>query len=66
MKNARSATSILNSSFEILNSPSPSPSPSSEGAAPPIGRTWPRLYVGVLAFLALLIALFYLFTKAFE
>jgi hypothetical protein len=32
---------------------------------PPIGKTWRRLYALVLGFLALLIALFYLFTKAF-
>jgi hypothetical protein len=33
---------------------------------PPIGRTWPRLYAAVLITLALLIALFYAFTKAFQ
>jgi len=34
--------------------------------APPIGRTWPRLYAAVLIILALLIGLFYAFTRAFE
>jgi hypothetical protein len=29
-------------------------------------RSWPRLYAVVLGELAILIALFYLFTKAFE
>ena len=33
---------------------------------PPIGRTWPRLYAAVLLNLAILTALFYWFTKAFE
>jgi hypothetical protein len=32
---------------------------------PPIGRTWRRLYAAVLMFLALEIALFYAFTRAF-
>ncbi|HTY38052.1 MAG TPA: hypothetical protein VMH23_13125 [Bacteroidota bacterium] len=32
---------------------------------PPLFRTWRRLYTFVLAELALLIILFYLFTKAF-
>ncbi len=35
-------------------------------APPPIGGSWRALYVAVAANLALLIALFYLFTKAFE
>jgi hypothetical protein len=33
---------------------------------PPLAKTWPRLYAGVLIFLALQIAIFYAFTKAFE
>lgn len=33
---------------------------------PPIGRTWTRLYAAVLLFLALLIVLFYAFTRAFQ
>lgn len=33
---------------------------------PPIGKTWPRLYAAVLINLAVLIALFYAFTKAFQ
>ena len=33
---------------------------------PPIGKTWPRLYAAVLINLAILIAIFYLFTRAFE
>ncbi|MGB3862720.1 MAG: hypothetical protein WA915_11590 [Candidatus Aminicenantaceae bacterium] len=33
---------------------------------PPILSTWNRLYTAVLLNLALLIALFYLFTKAFD
>jgi hypothetical protein len=33
---------------------------------PPIGRSWRRLYSAVLIFLAIEIAIFYAFTKAFE
>ena len=33
---------------------------------PPIGKSWARLYAAVLIFLALQIAVFYAFTKAFE
>jgi hypothetical protein len=33
---------------------------------PPIGKTWTRLYLAVLLNLVFLIALFYVFTKAFE
>ena len=33
---------------------------------PPILRSWRNLYALVLGFLAALIVLFYLFTKAFE
>jgi hypothetical protein len=32
---------------------------------PPILGSWPRLYVAVLVYLALLISLFYGFTRAF-
>ncbi len=32
---------------------------------PPILRTWPRLYAAVLIYLALLISVFYAFTRAF-
>jgi len=35
-------------------------------APPPIGKSWARLYAVVLAFLALQIVIFYVFTKAFE
>jgi hypothetical protein len=33
---------------------------------PPIGKTWPRLYAAVLLTLAVLVILFYAFTRAFE
>lgn len=33
---------------------------------PPVGRTWTRLYVFVILFLALQVLLYYVFTKAFE
>lgn len=33
---------------------------------PPIGKTWRRLYAAVLINLAVLILIFYAFTKAFE
>jgi hypothetical protein len=33
---------------------------------PPVGKTWTRLYVAVLLTLAILIVVFYAFTKAFE
>ena len=33
---------------------------------PPFLRTWPRVYSAVVAFLALLIALCYAFTRAFS
>ena len=33
---------------------------------PPIGRTWNRLYAAVLINLAVLVVLFYAFTKAFQ
>jgi len=33
---------------------------------PPIGKTWANLYAAVLINLALLIVLFYAFTRAFE
>lgn len=35
-------------------------------APPPIGKSWARLYGIVLAFLAVQIVIFYVFTKAFE
>ena len=34
--------------------------------APPVLRTWPRVYAFVVCYLAVLIFLFYLFTKRFE
>jgi hypothetical protein len=34
--------------------------------APPVGGSWKVLYIGVAANLAILILLFYVFTKAFE
>jgi hypothetical protein len=33
---------------------------------PPVLRTWPRVYAFVVCYLAVLIFLFYLFTKRFE
>ena len=33
---------------------------------PPFLRTWPRVYAAVLGWLALLIVLFYLFTRAYS
>ena len=33
---------------------------------PPFLGTWKRIYAAVIAFLALLIALFYLFTQAYN
>ena len=33
---------------------------------PPIGRTWNRLYAAVIITLALLVVVFYAFTKAFS
>lgn len=33
---------------------------------PPFLRTWPRVYAAVLAYLALLIGLFYVFMRAFS
>jgi len=33
---------------------------------PPFLRTWKRLYTAILLYLALLIVVFYLFTRAFE
>ncbi len=38
----------------------------SDPEKPPIFKSWGRLYAAVLVNLAVLIALFYLFTKAFE
>ena len=32
---------------------------------PPIGRSWAALYAAVLAWLAVMIAIFYAFTRAF-
>ena len=37
-----------------------------EQEPPPIGKSWRNLYAAVLIFLALEIAIFYAFTKAFE
>ncbi len=43
------------------------PAPASNGEdPPPIGRSWRVLYAAVLLNLALLILLFYAFTKAFS
>jgi hypothetical protein len=33
---------------------------------PPILGTWPRLYAAIVIYLAVLIVLFFLFTKAFS
>jgi hypothetical protein len=32
---------------------------------PPFLRSWRRVYIGVLLYLAVVVALFYLFTRAF-
>jgi hypothetical protein len=40
--------------------------PKAADEAPPFGRSWTTLYALVLAFLAVLIVLFYLFTRAFR
>ena len=37
-----------------------------EEGSPPVFATWNRLYAVVIGFLALLIFLFYLFTKAYQ
>ncbi|MBI3933786.1 MAG: hypothetical protein HY316_03785 [Acidobacteria bacterium] len=37
-----------------------------EEGLPPVFSTWGRLYAAVIGFLALLIFLFYLFTKAYQ
>ena len=34
--------------------------------APPFLRTWKRVYIVVLCYLAVIIALFYLFTRAYR
>ena len=44
---------------ELIEEPDPE-------APPPFGGTWNRLYAIVLGELALLVILFYIFTKAFE
>jgi len=40
--------------------------PDAADEAPPLGRSWAALYAAVLGFLALLVVLFYLFTRAFR
>ena len=37
-----------------------------EEGSPPVFATWNRLYAVVIGFLALLIFLFYIFTKAYQ
>ena len=37
-----------------------------EEGSPPVFATWSRLYATVIGFLAFLIILFYLFTKAYQ
>jgi hypothetical protein len=37
-----------------------------ENEKPPVFKSWKRLYIFVLVQLAVLILLFYIFTKAFE
>jgi hypothetical protein len=37
-----------------------------EEGSPPVLATWNRLYAAVILFLAFLIILFYLFTKAYQ
>jgi hypothetical protein len=36
------------------------------GDRPPIGRTWQQMYIFVLVFHAVLITVFYIFTKSFS
>jgi hypothetical protein len=40
--------------------------PSKEEEQPPFGGSWAKLYAVVLANLAVLVVLFYLFTRAFR
>ena len=40
--------------------------PASEDEKPPFFATWRRLYLAVIAYLGLLILLFYTFTKAYQ
>ncbi|HET7712535.1 MAG TPA: hypothetical protein VFL80_11445 [Thermoanaerobaculia bacterium] len=40
--------------------------PSMSEEKPPLGSSWRQLYTAVLLFLALQIALFYAFTRAFQ
>ena len=42
------------------------PAPPEEEAPPPFGRSWRMLYAAVLVWLALLVILFYQFTRAFR
>lgn len=40
--------------------------PPADDGPPPFLKTWPRVYIFVLAYLAVLIAVFYLFSRAFS
>ena len=53
----------MNSKLKTQNSKPPEAGPDS---SPPFLKSWRRLYAVVLGELAILIILFYLFTKAFE
>lgn len=37
-----------------------------DNGKPPVFKTWTGLYVSVLSYLAVLITLFYIFTKAYQ
>ncbi len=42
------------------------PNDAGRDEAPPVGRTWTRLYAVVLAALAIEVLIFYWFTRAFD
>ena len=57
------------STNHVVASPDPgprTPDHASPEEPPPLGRSWAALYAAVAGFLAVLIALFALFTRAFE
>ena len=57
------------STNHVVASPDPgprTPDPASPEEPPPLGRSWVALYAAVAGFLAVLIALFAVFTRVFE
>lgn len=46
--------------------PAPVHPASGENEPPPLCGTWPRLYASIAAYLAVIITLFYLFTRAYR